>query len=736
MKQTLTYLLLIIYSAAFAQDAEVFKPDSTKKEIEAVQISSFLRVDGLLNEPDWQKTKPSPRFTQIEPLQGNLPNFETEIKVLYNRQYLYLGIFARDSLGRKAIRATDFKRDFDYRQHDLVSLAFDGFNDKRNAMSFVTNAYGVQRDLLSFDDLYYDIDWDGLWKVRTNRTDSGWTAEIEIPWQTLRYPKTTDSLQNWGFNVYRNRRLSNEITALSPFPRVFTSLRMNYAGILKGLKPPPPKPNIRFQPYVLTSYDHYYYSDSAIQPYQNNFKVGADLKWAINPNAVLDLTANTDFAQVDADVEVNNVTRFDVFFPEKRQFFLENASLFGVGVGPAEDLSGGSMRIQPFFSRRIGLDDNGNPIPIEFGGRFVNRSSKKNYGAILMRQAASNAEPETNFFVGRYSQNFGTENRVGGLVTIRNNSLGTNIVSALDGFVRFNESNSLNTMVIHSATTNTNKQGFAGFAQYYYSTDQMKVWWTESLVTKDFDPQTGFISRNDVIGTTPGMYYYYRGKLLPFKKILRAFEPSFTPEFYHQASTGKLIERTLTFFPVWFNFQSGAFLGYGIIPTFEYLTVPFQPLGVNIPPGKYNFTQQWLWGSTDPSKMLNLQVMYTWGPYYNGRLNSSDWKLQFAPIPYFSVTGHFNRNHFTYVGEPKTNTTVDLYGLEARLALNPRIQLTGLYQYNTNNKSQNYNIRLSWEYRPLSYIYVVYNRNGYNDLQSKPQGEEHLIAKISYLKQF
>jgi hypothetical protein len=733
-----TSLIVLIFfdRTAFAQNAESFKPDSIKKEIEAVRITSTLHIDGVLNDADWQKAKPSPRFTQIEPMQGNAPHFETEIKALYNKQYLYFGIFARDSMGKKAIRATDFKRDFDFRQHDLVSLAFDGFNDKRNAMSLVTNAYGVQRDLLSFDDLYYDIDWDGLWRVRTSRTDSGWVAEIAIPWQTLRYPKTTDSIQNWGFNVYRNRRLTNEITALSEFPRAYTSLRMEYAGILKNLQPPPPKPNIRFQPYFLTSYNHYDVSDPAVKSYETNVKVGGDLKWAINTNTVLDLTANTDFAQVDADRGVNNVSRFSVFFPERRQFFLENASLFGVGVAQADDASGGQMRIQPFFSRRIGLNDNGNPIAIRGGGRFVSRSTKRNYGAIVLRQAPSDTIPATNFFVGRYSQNFGEQNRVGALMVVKNNTNGSNIVSAIDGFFRLGEAHSLNTMVIHSATTNGNKQGFAGFAQYYYSTNQMKIWWTESVVTKDFNAETGFISRSDVIATTPGIFYYYRGKALPLKKILRAFEPSLSGEFYHQASTGKLIERSWIFYPVWFNFQSGAYFGYGIIPYYQLLTDPFVPLGVTIAPGEYRYTQQQIWASTDPSKILNLQVIYTWGQYFNGKLNSGDWKLQFAPVPHFSVIGRFNRNHFMGVGQAKTTTTIDLYSIEARLALNPRIQLIGFYQKNAENNAENYNIRLAWEYRPLSYVYIVYNRNSFNNLQSKTQMDEHFIGKISYLKQF
>lgn len=733
----LVILLLLISTRLFAQDADFFKPDSVRRRIEAVSISTSIRIDGVLNEPEWSLAKPSIRFTQIEPHQGQPSSFMTEVKVLYNRQNLYIGIVAHDPLGKKAIRATDFMRDFDNLRHDLVTLSFDGFNDKRNAMAFATNAYGVQRDYLAFDDLYYDIDWDGLWTVRTTRSDSGWVAEIAIPWKTLRYPKSADSIQSWGFNVYRNRRLTNEGSAFSPFPRVFTSTRMDYAGLLTNLQPPPPSTNIRIDPYILTSYDHYSDPAAGTPASATHFKYGGDLKWAITPNAVLDLTANTDFAQADADIQVNNVSLFSVFFPEKRQFFLENASLFSFNIQQSPDGSGGSMNFQPFFSRSIGLDTSGNPIPITGGGRFVYRSDKLNYGVIAMRQGSYNDSPETNFLVGRVYENLGSQDRIGALFTVKNQPGNTNIESTVDGFFRLGENNSLNTIFTHSLSTSTQQQGFAGIAQYYYSTNQYKIWWAESIVTKDFDPEMGFVSRKDVIGTTPGMNYYYRGDLLPFKSILRAFEPGILPELYFQESTGKFTELDLPIYPIWFNMQSGAFLGYGFTPIIQHLTTPFQPLGVNIPVGDYRYTRQEIWGSTDPSNPLNLVIDYKWGGYFGGTLGTDDWKLQFAPIPYISLTGEFNRNSFVGVGDPATTKKVDLYILQGRFALNPRVQLSALFQKNSLNDSRNYNIRFSWEISPLSYLYLIYNHGSvYNNLLVQNTTEDHLIGKISYLKQF
>lgn len=736
LKLILIALICVLGTTSFAQSSQIFKQDSTKKEIVATPIQSSLRIDGILDEPEWELAAASPRFTEIEPYQGAAPAFETEVKVLYNRQNLYLGIFSKDSMGKKAIRATDFKRDFDLLAHDFINVAFDGFNDKRNAMCFATNAYGVQRDYLSFDDLYFDIDWDGLWKVRTNRTDSGWYAEMQIPWQTLRYKKTDDTVQSWGFNVYRNRRLSNETSALSPFPRVFTSSRMEYAGILKNLQPPPPRSNIRIQPYILTSVDRYHGFDPNSQPDKSNTKFGGDIKWAISPNTILDITGNTDFAQADADLQVNNISRFSVFFPEKRQFFLENASLFSPGIQQGMDNSGGMMHLQPFFSRVIGLDSLGNPIPIVGGGRFVHRSFRQNYGAIVMRQEETEISPATNFFVGRYSRNFGEQNRIGGLWSTKNSSAGTNITAGIDGFFRLSESQAVNTIVSFTNTSNTHRQGFGGIAQYLNATNHYKMWLTQSVVTKDFDPQMGFVSRKDVIATTPGMNWYYRGKRLPFKKIIRAFEPGFTPEFYWQASTGRFIESSLYFWPMWLNFQNGSYFGYSITPVYQRLTEPFQPLGLNISQGTYHYWYQQVMFTTDPSKFISLAGNYKWGEYFNGRLTSADWKMQFAPIPHISILAEFNRNHFRNVGTLNEDRTIDLYIVQGRFAINPRLQLIGFYQKNSLDNSQNYNIRFSWEYKPLSYVYLIYNHGRAIDLtRFDKQSEDHVVAKISYLRQ-
>ncbi|MDJ1504134.1 carbohydrate binding family 9 domain-containing protein [Xanthocytophaga agilis] len=736
-------LLLFIPFISYSQNsAAIFAPDSIKRTIEATEIPSNLRIDGKLEE-EWKLAKPATQFFQVEPYQGKTLNFDTEIRVLYNKQFLYISAFNKDSLGKKSLRVPDFRRDFSSRSHDHFGFSIDGFNDKRNAMVMVTNPYSTQRDLLTFDDVLFDLDWDGLWRVRTHRTDSGWVAEFAIPWQTLRYPRTDSTNQSWGINFFRNRRYSNEYSSWNPFPRAFSPSRMDYAGTLIGIKPPPPSPNIRIQPYLLVSTKNSNGSEIGDHT-STEVKPGGEIKWAINPNTVLDMTFNTDFAQADVDRQVNNITRFGIFFPERRQFFLENASLFGVGLAPNDDLSGGSMRIQPFFSRRIGLDDSGNPIPIDAGARMVYRSLKRNAGGIVMRQRGTDGSPLTHYAVGRYVENIGKQNRLGGLFTMKQvESLHDTIkgythwVGAADGFFRINESASFNFMVMGSASGRPNDQGFAAYAQYFRRTNRLISWWTQSIVTQNFNPEVGFVSRNDVIATTPGFFFLDRGAWMP--KWLRGFEPGLMIEMYHRATTGELIEFQFNSNPIWLNLQNGGFFGILINPTFQRLgDMDERPLDITIKNGVYKYVRSSFYSSSDPSRKFTVQLNGETGGYYGGKLHFLEFFSRYSPLPHLAFTFRYQANFFRNVGSENFSDDVQLYTIDGRVALNPRLQLIGFYQKNTLGNRDTWNVRLSWEFKPLSFLFLVYNNRAYTGTKNpvERQYEQNVIGKITFLKQF
>lgn len=722
------YLLIIgiIYNLSFSVNAQ----DSKRPLLHTHETSSLISLDGELTEEVWELCADHSRFIQIEPKQDTLAKANTSVKVLFDDTHLYFGIEAEEPLGKKAIRATDLKRDFAQQQHDVIAIALDAFNDERNAVVFAVNPYGAQRDYLSIDDRLYDVDWDAQWMVRTKIKEKSWVAEIAIPWKTLRYKKDGGKVQQWGFNAYRSRRVLGIQDAFSSYPRVFTYARMSYAGILSGLTPPPPSTNLRLNPYLL------YDAQSNNGEIKDKVKLGGELKWAISSNDVLDITVNTDFAQADVDRKVNNITRFSVFFPERRAFFLENSSLFSAGRNPKSIDDGGSLGIQPFFSRRIGLDNDGTPVPLQFGSRYVHRSVSSNYGGMFVRQ--HDGKRSSNFGVARYSRNIGNQNRIGVLVTIKNSTINTNTVGAIDGFFRLDDNQSISTMLSLSNDSHSSKSGLSGYVQYYYKSNRFKFWLTESIIQEDYNPEIGFVSRKNVLATTPGINWFYRGRHIPLKKYLRGFYPGVAMEIYHDLRTQEITERQFFINPIWLAFHNNGYFGYSIYPTYQNLSRIFSPLGVNISDGAYNYLRHQVLFRNDPSKFISGSANITWGSYFDGSLSTQSYAIKFSPIPHLSFGARYNRNTFQNVGDVDRKT-VNLYTIDARLALNPRLQLTGFYQATTENNARNYNIRLSYEFKPLSYLYLVFNKNEFQSVENGVQRQmdnSGFIGKVSYIYQF
>lgn len=717
----------------FSQD--VFAPLKNKPEIQMTPIESSLTIDGRMSESEWNLAKPILLNYQVEPFQGNNASFKTEVRILGNKQYLYVSAINYDTIGKKKFRSPNLKRDYDFGSNDLFGIAIDGFKDKRNAIVLQSNAYGVQRDLLSFDDRQFDIDWDGLYKVRTQRTDSSWVVEFAIPWQTLRYPKSSsNSNQDWGLNFFRLRRSSNELSVWSPHPRAFSPLRMDYAGVLKSINPPKTSTtNLRIVPYSILSRDKDNGSEVGFKEF-SSIKFGGEIKWAINPNNILDLTVNTDFAQADVDLQVNNVSRFSVFFPERRQFFLENASLFGSGLEPVDEVLGGSMVIQPFFSRTIGLDANVQPIQIKGGARYVHRSDAQNFGAILVQQGAGDGVDYTNFGVGRFSQNFGKQNRLGGILTYKQNPLQTQSTSSMDAFVRFSDVLSYSGMVSLTQDSQTGNAALAQYNQFFYRTNQLNAYWTQTTVNKDYLPAMGFVSRTNILSNSQGGYYNLRKNWFP--KWIRSVEPGVYTEFYHSLTSSQLVERKILFTPFWSNLQNGGIIGIYGESSFQNLEEKFSPLNIPIEKGEYHYFRQGIVISTDRSKKYSFLGTYDFGGFYNGYSNYYNLKFNFAPIPHVNVGFTYDRNEFKGVGIQKEDKNVDLFMIESRLALNPRVQLIGFYQQNTLNDLHVLNIRFSYEYQPLSFIYIVFNESDYSGSDATLQKQSRFLSKISFLKQF
>lgn len=709
---------------------EIFSPEKNKLKLEAAPINTTLKIDGFINEAEWSQAHIIDNFIQADPQQGQTARRKTAVRLLYNKKYLYVSAVCYDTVGRNNFRVLNMRRDYRASQNDFFAFAIDGYNDERNCAMFMLNPYGAQRDLLSFDDNYYEPDWDGLWIGRTQRTDTAWIAEFAIPWKTLRYKAKEDSLQTWGISFARLARSINETSYFPQFPRAYGGLRMPYAAKLVNLPAPKPSLNIRIQPYLL-----YSHNKSSNTLANNTIKPGGEVKWAINTNTLLDLTFNTDFAQADVDRKVINTNRFSVFYPERRQFFLENSGVFAVGMEPlANDYADFSTRIQPFFSRSIGLDASGNPLNIVAGGRLVYRSENRNYGGLFIRQEGNSQTRAANFFVGRYSQNIGKHNRMGVLLSYKsldNNADANNLTYTLDGFMRFKQRLSLSYM-LSGTNTGGSKNGIAGAMQMSYTTNQWSAWCNESLINKDYKPAVGFVARENTIVSEVGLTRQFRGSWLP--KYIRAYVPGFSLTTYHNASNTIQTDRYFNISPLAMQFQSGGIVSWNWIFFKQNLESNTSLLNTTINKGVYYYNRHRITFSTDPSKKFSLSASGNMGDYYGGKYSSIATSITIAPIPhvYFSANTEFGETN--QLGESKDSKRVNLYSIENRLAINPRVQLSSLFQKSSINNSVGWNIRFSWEVKPLSYIYLVFNSNTINDLSK--QNDQAFISKISYLKQF
>ncbi len=728
-------LLLSSFYSMYAQ--ETFPPPEVPLEIKAQKVmDGVIELDGFLNEAVWNAEETVSGFTQREPVQSAPASFDTQVRILFDSKFLYIGAVCLDSIvERKKLRVRNLQRDFSGYGNDRFGVALDGLLDKRNAVGFEVTPYGSQRETQVIDGNEGDgnVDWDALWYVRTQVTDTAWIVEMAIPWKTLRYKEGADKMYI-SFN--RNIRRFNEVTTWPAFPRAFSHFRMAYAALLTNLEPPPPSANIQINPYLLGDSGRTR-EGSAPEENKNNFEVGGEFKWAVTPNSVLDVTVNTDFAQADVDQQVQNLTRFSVLFPERRQFFLENANIFRTS-----DVD----NIQPFFSRRIGLNAGGQPIPLDGGMRFTSRTSKQTSGMLAMRQRETESSPAAYFGVGRYVYNLSGQNRIGGMVTHRSDNsftdesgqeiaLAQNTTATVNAFFRPKQSLSLDAMVSYS-TDSEQGQGVALHGWAY----QQKNWGYLGLigqyVTENYLPGMGFLAFNDYILVSPAIDLDIRPKWLP--NFVRSYGPDVFADFFWRASDGAFQQGILGFSPFDLEWQTGGQFEIRLRQEWQQLDNGFSPLGIEIAPGYYQFGQVEVSFDSDFSRKLAGAVTYANGTFYDGDFESWDLDVRISPSPYIELIGSYTINKFSNLGIAMQDVTANLLSTNARLALNPRVRLVGSYQWNSANNANIWNVRLAWEYRPLSFIYLVFNNNETEELpgQSQQFFQRELIGKITFLKQF
>lgn len=733
-KLLLMWMCYGLIHAVYGQHDETnFPPPEVPPTIQSVRVAGKIVVDGILNEPDWNQAPVTRDFFRREPRQGGNVRYETQVRVLYDEKYLYVGAFCKDSVGLKGIRVQDLRRDFSWGENDIVGIALDPQNLKQYAQAFQTTPYGNQRDFQNFNGNGFDDGWNTLWKVRTQRTEEGYTAEFAIPFKTLRYdkPQEGDSVA-WGMTLVRYARRDIEVSSFPAIPQSFTPYRMTYAAKLTGIEVPPPSANIRVEPFTLYQFDRV--EEGGITDSKGNLKLGGDVKWAINPRSVLDLTFNTDFAQADVDRAVNNLERFNIFFPERRQFFLENSGIWAGGL---------QQSIRPFFSRKIGLQGSFNaiPAPIDVGARFTQRREKQAVAGLFVRQRATDDSPTAHFGVARYLRNYGRENNVGVMVTHRfdeafsplNAAANRNTTITLDGQVRPTSQWDVQYLLSTSLDEQTGETGYAGRIFVGNTSNKFYYGWVTEYTDANYNPRMGFVRQSDVIRHNPGGYYIWRPKNIDW---IRRWDPGVFVNYNHDATDpSRFQQASLYIFPVYFWFKDNSFLEFSVIPTWQNINFDFAPLGLQIEKDSYFYNRFVFRYNTDQSKKWSGNVRYNFGRFYNGTRNTLRLSGRLAPIPHTAITVDYEYNDLKNIGIDRQNLTTNLVTLGARFALNPRVQLSAFYQYNSFDRQGRWNVRASWEYQPLSFVYVVFNDSRIND-ELVPFQEQQFISKITLVKQF
>lgn len=683
----------------------VFPPPETPQSFWAVPADEPLRIDGELSEQVWQRAAPITAFAQREPAEGTVASYATEVRIVFDKDALYIAAICHQP--RSAVRVSSLQRDFEFEESDVFGVAIDGFLDRRNALVFQSTPYGSQSDMEVLDAADPNRDWDARWMARTSIRESSWTVEMAIPWSTLRYPAGADRL---GVVFARNVRSGNEQATAPAIPRVLPTYRMSYEAELRGIVTPRRSANVQLHPYIL----HRQAGNAATE------ELGGEAKWALQPGTVLDVTWNTDFAQADVDRRVTNLNRFDVLFPERRQFFLENAGIFNASV---------TEWISPFFSRRIGLDAPGRPIALDGGLRLTHRSAAQELGILAMRQPAAASIAATDFAVVRYSHHLAERSRLGGMLTYRGSDH-DNHTRTVDGLWRPTESFGLQAMLSFSEDERSG-DGVGAQLWAFLRTDRVSLSVLE-YYDRDYDPGVGLelLDANYVMHSLSASYEL-RSRRLP--AAVRSIVPGVSFFVFNSSDDGELLFSYAPIRPLRVAFQSGAQVDLYIEPNRQRLVEPFAPAGIEVAPGRYDYVRYRGVVKTDQSAWLAATLTAETGEFFDGRLTTYVLSGRIAPTRHFELSFDMEMNEIDDLGSASRDDSASLYGISGRIAPNPRLQLSGSYQWDVSTDASVWNLRLSWEFRPLSYLYIVYNKNTSGGPYAVAAREQQWIAKLTYL---
>ena len=694
--------------------------------VEALRVDRAPTIDGRLDEDVWQDAPLIEQFTQQEPQEGEAATERTEVRLLYDSSNLYIGVRAFDS-DPDGIIATEMRRDSaQLLNEDNFQIIIDTFNDSRSGYMFVTNPLGAKLEQQVFEEgegsgfgpnSNIHIDWDGVWNVRSRRTEDGWTAEIAIPMRTLRF--IPGESQSWGINFMRLIRRKNEAVFWAPIPKAYTLTRVSLAGSLDGLESLSHGVDLRIKPFIVAGAEGERV-DGAMEG-SGLGDVGLDMTYGVTSGLNLDVTVNTDFAQVEVDEQQVNLTRFSLFFPEKRDFFLENAGLFTVGAQ--------TPRVKTadlFFSRRIGLSDAGQPVPIIAGGRLTGKSGRNNIAVMNIQTGDAFDESGENFLVSRYSRDVLGKSKIGGMFINKESADGSsfNRTMAVDTVLSFGNL-SINSFMAKTSSPDITTGDMAYYGRVGWLSPNLNAWAEYSDIQDNFNAEVGFVPRRGIRSTQFLIIPTPRPKRFNIRTLLPMYGLTYTTD-----QNNRLVTRR-DHYMVGFQMEDGSFINLVYNDRLEVLDLPF-PIapGVIIPPGSYDFGEPQFTFNSNLSKRFYYTLRYAPQTFFDGTRTDYNVTLGLRPNSRFAVEARYVRND---VDLPYGAFEVNLGILRLDYTLSPRTTIRSLIQYNSATNQVNTSVRFNLRYTPGSDLYIAYDELRDTFGRSIFIRNRQLVVKLDYL---
>jgi hypothetical protein len=694
----------------------------------ATKLAEDPNLDGMvLGDAAWAGVVPNTGFTQIQPIEGQDATRKTDVFIGYTSTALYVGVVAYDD-DPSTIVVTDSRRDSSLDDTDSFRFVIDGLLDRQNGYLFGTNPTGMQYDAQVIKEGSaggfgtgaggFNLNWDASWNVEARITDTGWVAEFEIPFTTLRYGKGDE--QTWGINFQRNIRSNNEIAFWAPLNRQRDINRISEAGTLHGIRPPDSR-NLQITPYVLVSREE----GGSLDGNENEQEVGFDIKYSLTPSLTLDATYNTDFAQVEVDDAVVNLDRFSIFLPEKRPFFLENADQFTVGT---------AEHVELFFSRRIGIYD-GDEVPIKGGVRLSGSvGTGTNLGFLYMvDEGLAGVAPQNDFVVARVNQELPNRSSIGAIVVSRDGdgsingsrSDDQNQTYAIDGTWGIGENLLLSGYVAQTDTPGLTGDDYAFSTRMGYNSPKWSARLVYTEVQEDFNPEVGFLRRDD----------YRRGEGL----IMRRFRPDgalleVRPHIVisNYWDLDGFQESGFQHYDVHWEYKNGYRIDTGVNYLKDGLKEPFEIIdGVFVPAGTYSGNEVQLRGNTNRGAPFSFEAQLNVGKRFGGD------RIVFRPTVNYRIGDTFSTelayvyNKFDLPVEGG-DFDVGLTRLRLSYSFTPQMLLQALIQYNDQEEVFSTNLRFSLLRTAKSGLFVVYNEFDEQYPGAPPTGREFII-KYNYM---